>query len=71
MASTTRPGRLTHVKNYLPVFYTAMEMLNGEMPRTLDQSIAQHSNWLASFQPPLMIRFLACLACALHAATKR
>ena len=48
-----------------------MGMLNGELPRRLDPSIAQHSNCLASFQSPLKIRFLACLACALRAATKR
>jgi len=71
MASTTRPCRLTYVKFYRTVFYTVVEILHGELPRMLDQSIAQHSNWLASLQSPLMIRVLACLACALRVATKR
>jgi len=47
-----------------------METLHGEIPRMFDQNVAQHRNWLASFQFPLIIRFLACLACALRAATK-
>jgi len=51
---------------YLDI-YTAMEMLHGELARILDQSIAQLSNWLASFQYLPMICLLACLACALRA----
>jgi len=72
MASTTRPSLLTRtpVKIYFSVFSTAMETLHGEIPRMFDQNVAQHRNWLASFQFPLIIRFLACLACALRAATK-
>ena len=71
MACSTRPCRLTHVELHLTAFYTAMEMLNGELPRRLDQRIAQHSNWIASFQSLPMIHLLACLVCALRAATKR
>jgi len=52
------------------VLYT-MEMSNGELLRRLDQNIVQHSHWLASFQSLHMIRLLACLVCALRAATKR
>ena len=48
MASSTRPGWLTHIKRYLTAFYTAMVTLNGDLPRRLDQSIAKHSNWPAS-----------------------
>jgi len=47
-----------------------MEMLNGELPRMLDKSIAKHSNWLASFQSPLMIRLLTYLECVLPAYTE-
>jgi len=71
LASCTRPCRLTHVKRHLAALYTAMEMLNGELPRRLDQSIAQHSNWLSSFQSLPMVHLLACLVCALRAATKK
>ena len=71
MASPTRPCQLTPVKRHLTAFYTAMEMSNGKLFQRLDQSIAQHSNWFASFPSLHMIRLLACLVCALRAATKR
>jgi len=51
--------------------YTAMVTLNGDLPRRLDQSIAQYSNWLASIQSLPAIRLLACLDCALRAVTKK
>ena len=71
MASSTRPCRLTPVKRYLTAFYTARVTLNGDLSRRLDQSIAQHSNWLASFQSLPMICLVVCLDCALRAVTKR
>jgi len=45
-----------------------MSTLNGDLPRRLDQSIAEHSNWLASFQALPMIRLLVCLDCAQEVA---
>jgi len=63
MASSTRPCRLTHVKRHLTAFYKAMVTLNGDLSRRLDQNIAQHSNWLASFQSLPMIRGLYRVEC--------
>ena len=71
MASSTRPGWLTHIKRYLTAFYTAMVTLNGDLPCRLDQSIAKHSNWPASFQSLHMIFLLVCWDCAMRAVTKR
>jgi len=56
-ASPTRPCQLTPAKRHLTAFCTVMETLNGELLRRLDQRMAQHSNWLASFQSLHMIRF--------------
>jgi len=71
MASSTFPCRLTHVNRSLTVFYTAMAMWHGYLPRRLVHSIGEHSNWPASFQSLPMIRWLAYLDFALSAVTKR